>query len=70
MTYRFEHGPHSGAFYVRLAEDEYREPLPLAEPGFGTGVDVDAARHVLGIEFLSMHEVLVNSFFISRLTCH
>lgn len=56
MTYRFEHDPRSGAFYVRVRDGEYRETLPLAEPGFGAGVDVDADGNVLGVEFLSFEE--------------
>jgi len=56
MSYRFEHDPQSGAFYVRVREGEYRETIPLAEPGFGAGVDVDAEGNVLGLEFLSFEE--------------
>lgn len=57
MSYRFEHDPQSGAFYVRVREGEYRETIPLAdEPGFGAGVDVDGEGNVLGFEFLSFEE--------------
>ena len=56
MTYRFEHDPESGAFYVRLREGEYRETIPLVEPGYGAGVDVDGEGNVLGVEFLSYEE--------------
>ena len=56
MTYRFEHDPQSGAFYIKLGEGEYWETIPLAEPGFGAGVDVDADGNVLGVEFLSFEE--------------
>lgn len=56
MTYSFSHDPESGAIYVRLREGEYRETVPLAEPGFGAGVDVDADGNVLGVEFLSFEE--------------
>jgi RNA polymerase sigma factor (sigma-70 family) len=53
---RFEHDPQSGAFYIRIREGEYRETIPLAEPGFGAGVDVDVDGNVLGFEFLSFEE--------------
>ena len=53
---RFEHDPQSGAFYIRIREGEYRETIPLADPGFGAGVDVDAEGNVLGFEFLSFDE--------------
>ena len=56
MTYRFEHDPESGAFYIRVREGEYHETIPLEEPGFGAGVDVDAEGNVLGFEFLSFAE--------------
>ena len=56
MSYRFEHDPQSGAFYVRLREGRYRETVPLGEPGFGAGVDVDDQGYVLGVEFLSFEE--------------
>jgi DNA-binding NarL/FixJ family response regulator len=56
MTYRFEHDPESGAFYFRVRDGEYHETIPLGEPGFGAGVDVDAEGHVLGFEFLSFEE--------------
>lgn len=56
MTYRLEHDPESGAIYVRLREGEYRETVPLAERGYGAGVDVDAEGNVLGVEFLSFEE--------------
>lgn len=56
MSYRFEHDPQSGAFYVRVREGEYRETIPLVERGFGAGVDVDAEGNVLGFEFLSFEE--------------
>lgn len=56
MTYRFEHDPQSGAFYIRVRDGEYRETIPLVEPGFGAGVDVDAEGNVLGFEFLSFEE--------------
>ena len=55
-TYRITHDPLSGAFYVRLREGTYSETVPLAEPGFGAGVDVDAEGNVLGLEFLSFEE--------------
>jgi len=54
MTYRFEHDPESGAFYIRVRDGEYHETIPLAEPGFGAGVD--AKGNVLGFEFLSFEE--------------
>ena len=53
MTYRFEHDPESGAFYIRVREGEYHETIPLEETGVGAGVDVDAEGNVLGFEFLS-----------------
>lgn len=53
---RFEHDPQSGAFYIKIREGVYRETIPLAEPGFGAGVDVDAEGNVLGFEFLSFDE--------------
>ena len=56
MTYRFEYDPESGAFYIRVGEGEYHETIPLEEPGFGAGVDVDAEGNVLGFEFLSFAE--------------
>lgn len=56
MTYRFEHDPESGALYLRVREGEYHETIPLVEPGFGAGVDVDAEGNVLGFEFLSFEE--------------
>lgn len=56
MTYHFTHDPESGALYIRLREGRYRETLPLGEPGFGAGVDVDDEGHVLGVEFLSFEE--------------
>ncbi len=56
MTYRFEHDPQSGAWYIRVREGAYHETIPLAEPGFGAGVDVDADGNVLGVEFLSFEE--------------
>jgi uncharacterized protein YuzE len=56
MTYRFEHDPQSGAFYVRLRSGKYHETVPLGEPGFGAGVDVDDQGTVLGVEFLSFEE--------------
>jgi uncharacterized protein YuzE len=56
MTYRFEHDPESGAFYIRVRDGEYHETIPLGEPGFGAGVDVDAEGNVLGFEFLSFEE--------------
>jgi RNA polymerase sigma factor (sigma-70 family) len=56
MTYRFEHDPESGAFYIRVRDGEYHETVPPGEPGFGTGVDVDADGNVLGFEFLSFAE--------------
>ncbi len=56
MTYRLEHDPQSGAFYIRVREGEYRETIPLDEPGYGAGVDVDAEGNVLGFEFLSFEE--------------
>jgi uncharacterized protein YuzE len=55
-TYRITHDPLSGAFYVRLREGTYSETVPLAEPGFGAGVDVDDEGNVLGLEFLSFGE--------------
>ncbi len=55
-TYRITHDPLSGAFYVRLREGTYSETVPLAEPGFGGGVDVDEEGNVLGLEFLSFEE--------------
>ena len=54
MTYRFEHDPESGAFYIRLRDGDYHETISLGEPGFG--VDVDAEGNVLGFEFLSFEE--------------
>lgn len=56
MTYRITHDPLSGAIYVRLREGTYSETVPLAEPGFGGGVDVDDEGNVLGLEFLSFEE--------------
>lgn len=56
MTYHFTHDPQSGALYIRLREGRYRETVPLGEPGFGAGVDVDEEGYVLGIEFLSFEE--------------
>ncbi len=56
MTYRFEHDPRSGAFYIHVRDGEYHETIPLVEPGFGAGVDVDAEGNVLGFEFLSFAE--------------
>ena len=56
MTYRLEHDPESGAFYIRVRDGKYRETIPLEGPGFGAGVDVDAAGNVLGFEFLSFAE--------------
>jgi uncharacterized protein YuzE len=56
MAYRFEHDPESGAFYIHVRDGEYHETIPLGEPGFGAGVDVDAAGNVLGFEFLSFEE--------------
>jgi uncharacterized protein YuzE len=56
VTYRFEHDPESGAFYIRVRDGEYHETIPLGEPGFGAGVDVDAEGNVLGFEFLSFEE--------------
>ena len=56
MTYRFEHDPESGAFYIRVRDGEYHETIPLGEPGFGAGVDVDSEGNVLGFEFLSFEE--------------
>lgn len=56
MAYRFEHDPESGAFYIRVRDGEYHETIPLGEPGFGAGVDVDAEGNVLGFEFLSFEE--------------
>ena len=56
MTYTFEHDPESGAFYIRVREGDYHETIPLGEPGFGAGVDVDAEGNVLGFEFLSFEE--------------
>lgn len=56
MTYRFEHDPQSGAFYVHVRDGAYRETIPLVDPGFGAGVDVDAEGNVLGFEFLSFEE--------------
>lgn len=56
MSYRFEHDPQSGAFYIRIREGEYQETIPIAEPGFGAGVDVDVDGNVLGFEFLSFEE--------------
>ncbi len=56
MTYKFTHDPESGAFYVRLREGTYHETIPLLDPGFGAGVDVDAEGNVLGLEFLSFEE--------------
>ncbi len=60
---RFTHDPESGAFYVRLREGEYHQTIPLIEPLYGGGVDVDAEGNVLGVEFLSFEEfaVLVES---------
>ena len=51
-----EHDPESGAFYIRVRNGEYHETIPLGEPGFGAGVDVDAEGNVLGFEFLSFEE--------------
>ncbi len=56
MTYRFEHDSESGALYIRLREGEYRETVPLVEPGYGAGLDVDAEGNILGVEFLSFEE--------------
>jgi uncharacterized protein YuzE len=56
MTYRLEHDPKSGAFYIRLRPGKYHETIPLVEPGFGAGVDVDDEGNVLGVEFLSFEE--------------
>jgi uncharacterized protein YuzE/predicted DNA-binding protein (UPF0251 family) len=56
MTYRFEHDPESGAFYIHVRDGEYHETIPLGEPGFGAGADVDAEGNVLGFEFLSFEE--------------
>lgn len=56
MTYRFEHDSESGAFYIRVRDGEYHETIPLVEPGFGAGVDVDAEGNVLGFEFLSFED--------------
>lgn len=56
MTYRFERDSESGAFYIRLKEGRYHETIPLVEPGFGAGVDVDDEGNVLGVEFLSFTE--------------
>ncbi len=56
MAYRFEHDPESGAFYIHVRDGEYHETIPLGEPGFGAGVDVDAEGNVLGFEFLSFEE--------------
>ncbi len=56
MPYRFEYDPESGAFYIRVKDGEYHETIPLGEPGFGAGVDVDAEGNVLGFEFLSFEE--------------
>lgn len=52
----FSHDLRSGAFYVRLRAGKYHETIPLVEPGFGAGVDVDAEGNVLGLEFLSFEE--------------
>ena len=56
MTYRLEHDPESGAFYIRVRNGEYHETIPLEGSGFGAGVDVDAEGNVLGFEFLSFAE--------------
>ena len=56
MTYRFEHDPESGAFYIRVRDGDYHETISLGEPGLGAGVDVDAEGNVLGFEFLSFEE--------------
>lgn len=56
MPYRFEYDPESGAFYIRVRDGEYHETIPLGEPGFGAGVDVDAQGNILGFEFLSFEE--------------
>ena len=56
MTYRFEHDPESGVFYIRVRDGDYHETISLGEPGFGSGVDVDAESNVLGFEFLSFEE--------------
>src|SRR5918995_4753534 len=56
VTYRLEHDPESGAFYIRVRDGEYHETIPLEGPGFGAGVDVDAEGNVLGFEFLSFAE--------------
>ena len=50
VTYRLEHDPESGAFYIRLRDGEYHETIPLEGPGFGAGVDVDAEGNVLGFD--------------------
>jgi uncharacterized protein YuzE len=56
VTYTFEHDPEAGAFYIRVRKGDYHETIPLGEPGFGAGVDVDAEGNVLGFEFLSFEE--------------
>ncbi len=53
---RFTHDPESGAFYVRLREGEYHQTIPLIEPLYGGGADVDAEGNVLGVEFLSFED--------------
>jgi uncharacterized protein YuzE len=47
----------SGAYYLKIREGRYSETIPLLEPGFGAGLDIDPDGYVLGVEFLSSEEM-------------
>ena len=53
---RVRYDPASGALYFRLREGTIEETVELPTPG--AYADVDAAGHVVGLEFLSVHEFL------------
>ncbi len=53
MSYRFTYDPESGAMYIRLREDRYRESIEISE---GCYLDVADDGTVLGLECLSLDE--------------
>jgi len=51
---KLRYDPESGALYVRIKEGKIEETVQHAD---GVYLDIDAGRHVVGAEFLTLKEL-------------